>query len=124
MRQAVHVSLFSVSLIAVGILSWQEARAGNSFGAEVNIDSRAILPSSPVPTDGTPVIGCGTNAGSFAICGNEGPSLVVARAKFVDRVLQLARASLRHPTTSQPPLVLWARTFSVSLLQRNVCLQI
>jgi hypothetical protein len=117
--------LFCVSLIAVGILSWQETQAGSLFGGEVNIGSRAILRPSSVPADGTQVtIGSATYGGSSAICENEGPSLVNAREKAVDRVLQLARASLRHRTTSQLPPVLWARTFSVSLLARNVRLQI
>jgi hypothetical protein len=125
MRQAVYLSLFRVALIAGGILSWQETQAGDSFGAEVNIGSRAILPSSPIPTDETQlVVGRGTDGGSSAISENEGPSLVDARATIVDRVLQLARATLRHRTTSQPPALLWARTFSVSLPLRNVCLQI
>ena len=125
MRRAVCTSLLCVSLIAGGMLSWQESQAGNSFGAEVKIASRAILPSSPVPTDGTQsIIGRATYGGSFAICENEGPSPVDARAKAVDRVLQLARASLRHRTTSELPPVLCARTFSVSLLKRNVRLQI
>ena len=125
MRQAFCTSLFGVSLIAGGILSWHETQAGDSFGAEVHIASRAILPSSPDPTDGKQAsIGPSTDGGSFSIWENEGPSLVDSRAKIVDRVLQLARASLRHRTTSQLPPVLWARTLSVSLLQRNVLLQV
>lgn len=120
------MSLFGFSLIAVGItLSWQETQAGDSFGAEVNIGSRAILPSSTVPTDGKrAIIGRGPDGGSLAICENEGPSPVDSREKVVDRVLQLARASLRHRTTGQLPPVLWAHTISVSLLQRSVLLQI
>ena len=119
------MSLLRVSLIAGGILSWQETQAGDSFGAEVPIASRAILPSSPVSPDGTqPTVGPSTDGDSLTICENEGPSLVDSRAKAVARVLQLARASLRRRTTSQLPPVLWARTFSVSLLQRNVLLQI
>jgi hypothetical protein len=117
--------LLGFSLIAGGVLSWQQAQAGDSFGAEVNIGSRAVLPSSPVDTDETPpTVGPGTNDGSLAMCENEGPSLVDSRAKAVYRVLQLARASLRRRTTSQLPPVLLARNFSVSLLLRNVLLQI
>ncbi len=117
--------LLRVSLIAGGILSWQETQAGESLGTEVDIGSRAILPSSSLPTDGKrATVGPSTDGGSFAICENEGPSPVDSRAKAVDRVLQLARASLRHRSTSQLPPVLWARTFSVSLLRRNVLLQI
>ena len=125
MRLAVCMPLLCVSLIAGGILSWQEIQAGDSFGAEVNIRPRAILPSSPISTDETPAtVGPNTDGGNSAICENEGPSLADSRAKVVARVLQLARASLRHRSTSQLPPVLWARTFSVSLLKRNVLLQI
>src|SRR5690242_6953269 len=98
MRQAVCMSLLRVSLIAGCILSWQETQAGDSFGAEVPIGSRAILPSSPNSPDSTdetrPTVGPNTDTGSSAICENEGPSLVDSRAKLVARVLQLARASL------------------------------
>lgn len=125
MRQALYLSLLRVSLIAASMLSWHAAQADDTFGAEVHIASCAVLPSSPVPMDEPQVVvGRGTDGGSSAICENEGPSPGDVRAKAVDRALQLARASLRHRSTSQLPPVLWARTFSVSLLKRNVRLDI
>jgi hypothetical protein len=119
MYQAARMSVLCISLIAGSVVSWQETLVAESSSGE------GVRIPPPVPTGDTQAtIGPSTDGGSFAICENEGPSLVDSRAKVFARVPQLARASLRHRSTSQLPPVLWARTFSVSLLQHNVLLQI
>lgn len=124
MRRAVCIFVLSVSFIAGNVASWQVTLAGESSGAEVSADMRAIAPPMPVATEDTQAaIGACTYAGDFQLCENEGWSFVVARVKAIDRVYEVARSSLRRRTTELSTL-LWVRTVSASLSLRNVRLQV
>lgn len=116
------MSVLCVSLIAGSIVFWQETRAAESSSAELIGAVRSIVPPS-VPSGETPVtVGANTDADDLS-CEKDGPSLVVEREKGGDRVCEVTRASLRRRSTEMPTL-LWARTFSASLTQRHVRLQI